>query len=126
VAEVPVAQPNGHPMEPVSQPVDQPVNGDMPPLLVVPTEGGLPCAGVAIADLKPAQLAMLISKTARLVQDQGGRWVPLLYALQAERTARLDRDQRRKGTPATVTIVTGEADVPDVPPPAAVTTTGEG
>jgi hypothetical protein len=39
---------------------------------------------------------MLVSKVARLVQNQGGRWVPLLHALQAERAGRLDRGQRRK------------------------------
>jgi hypothetical protein len=83
----------------------------------IPADSGLPCAGQRIVDLKPASLSMLINKTARLLQDQGGRWVPLLHALQAERAGRLDRGQRRKGTP--VTPATGEADVPDVPPPAA-------
>jgi len=52
-----------------------------------------------IAELKPAQLAMLVSKTARLVQDQGGRWVPLLHALQAERAARLAKGRKSPPPP---------------------------
>jgi hypothetical protein len=67
------------------------------PLTTVPTDAGLPCGGQTIATLKPAQLAMLISKTARLVQDEGGRWVPLLHALQSERAARLDRGRKTSG-----------------------------
>jgi hypothetical protein len=47
-----------------------PTNGHTPPL-AIPTDGSLPCGGVVIADLKPAQLAMLIGKVARLVHDQG-------------------------------------------------------
>jgi|SRR5882724_369193 len=69
-------------------------NGDTPPLTVVPTDSGLPCAGQLIADLKPASLSMLINKTARLVQDEGGGWVPLLHVLQAERAGRLDRGRK--------------------------------
>jgi hypothetical protein len=121
---------------PVAQPVDgygdalpagdvpdfpPPTNGDAPTPTVVPTEGGLPCSGQRIADLKPVALAMVISKTARVVQDQGGRWVPLLHALQAERAARLDRGQRRK----VALVPPAEADGPDVPPPTVITT-GEG
>jgi hypothetical protein len=85
---------------------------------VVPADAGLPCGGVAITALKPAQLAMLISKVARLVQDEGWRWVPLLHALESERQARLDRGQRRKSPPAMLDRSNTEADVPDFPPPA--------
>jgi hypothetical protein len=121
----PVAQPvNGHgDALPAGDVPDfpPPTNGDAPPLTVVPTEADLPCGGQTIAALKPAQLAMLVSKVARLVQDQGGRWVPLLHALQAERASRLDRGQRCK-----VALVPPAAtDGPDVPPQT-VTTTGEG
>jgi hypothetical protein len=70
------------------------VNGDTPPPVTIPADAGLPCGGQVIADLKPAQLAMLFSKTARLVQDQGERWVPLLAALQAERAARLEKGRK--------------------------------
>jgi hypothetical protein len=63
--------------------------GDAPPLAVIPTDAGLPCSGQVISTLKPAQLAMLISKTARLLQDEGERWVLLLHALERERNARL-------------------------------------
>src|SRR2546426_775942 len=41
-----------------------------------------------------AQLAMLTSKTARLVHDEGDRWVPLLHAMQAERAARLAKGRK--------------------------------
>jgi hypothetical protein len=70
------------------------VNGDTLPLTVVPTDGGLPCGGQAISTLKPAQLAMLISKPARLVSDGADQWVTLLHALQAERATRLDRGRK--------------------------------
>jgi hypothetical protein len=67
-----------------------PDNGTIVPSLVtIPPDAGLPCGGQAISALKPAQLAMLISKTARLLQDEGGGWVPLLHALERERNARL-------------------------------------
>jgi hypothetical protein len=79
-----------------SDPEEPPTNGHAPPT-VVPKGGGLPCAGVAIADLKPAQLAMLVSKVARLVHDEGERWVPLLAALQAERARRLERGRKPTG-----------------------------
>jgi hypothetical protein len=117
---------------PVRPPVAQPVNGnsdalpagdvpDFPPPTVVPADSGLPCGGQSIHVLKPAQLAMLISKTARLVQDEGGGWVPLLHALQRERASRLDRGQRRK----VALVPPTAADGPDVPH-TIVTTTGEG
>jgi hypothetical protein len=72
-------------------------NGDAPPPLMVPEASGLPCAGVFISALKPAQLAMLISKTARLVSDGADQWVPLLHTLQSERAARLDRGRKPTG-----------------------------
>ena len=46
-----------------------PPNGDAPPLTAIPTDAGLPCSGQVISALKPAQLAMLVSKVARLVSD---------------------------------------------------------
>lgn len=82
-----------------------------PPPVAIPTDIGLPYGGQAISALKPAQLAMLVSKVARLVHDDGDRWVPLLAALQAEWAARLARGQRRPVMPAS-------ALGPDVPPPA--------
>ena len=72
-------------------------NGHAPPPVTIPKDAGLPCGGVAIADLKPAQLAMLVSKVARLVHDEGERWVPLLAALQAERARRLERGRKPTG-----------------------------
>jgi len=84
---------------------------------VVPTDSGLPCAGQAISTLKPAQLAMLVSKVARLVSDGAAQWVPLLAALQAERGARLDRGRKPRRPdddpdPAGVVEVEGPGDVP--------------
>jgi hypothetical protein len=87
-----------------------------PSLVAIPTDAGLPCGGQVIADLKPAQLAMLISKTARLVQDEGAAWVPLLGSLQAERGRRLERGrQPRRPDPdpvGHVEVPEGEGDVP--------------
>jgi hypothetical protein len=57
-----------------------------------------------ISTLKPAQLAMLVSKVARLMHDDGDRWVPLRAALQAERAARLAQGQRRTAPPATMSV----------------------
>jgi hypothetical protein len=72
---------------------------------------------VAIEALKPAQLAMLIAKTAKMVHAEGGAWVPLLGVLQAERASRLARGQRRPVTPVS-------APGPDVPPPAIAVASG--
>jgi hypothetical protein len=111
---------------PVAQPVDASMNGNgdvpdfAPPAAngqpepggivglpeVVPADAGVPYGGVAITALKPAQLAMLISKVARLVQDEGWRWVPLLHALESERQARLEKGRKRPAPSE------GEADVP--------------
>jgi hypothetical protein len=85
-----------------------PTNGHTPPA-AIPREGGLPCAGQVISALKPAQLAMLVSKVARLVSDGADQWVPLLYALERERQARLNRGQRGQGSPTPLTIVNTEA-----------------
>jgi len=84
---------------PVAGPPTEPepavaTNGDTPALTIVPAEAALPCGGQTISTLKPAQLAMLISKTARLVRDDGERWAPLLHALQSERQARLERGRK--------------------------------
>jgi hypothetical protein len=68
-------------------------NGDTPPV-AIPKDAGVPCGGVLIGDLKPAQLAMLVSKTARLVHDEGEAWMPLLGALQSERSQRLERGRQ--------------------------------
>jgi hypothetical protein len=70
----------------------------------IPTDAGLPCGGMAVNALKPAQLAMLVSKVARLVHDDGDRWVPLLAVLQAEQASRLAQGQRRTAPPATKSV----------------------
>jgi hypothetical protein len=57
---------------------------------------GLPCAGQAIATVKPAQLRMLLSKVDQLGAAQGSQWLPLLEALASERAARLQAGQRPK------------------------------
>jgi hypothetical protein len=69
------------------------INGHTP-LTIIPKDSGLPCGGVLIGDLKPAQLAMLVSKTAALVHAEGEGWVPLLAALQVERGTRLERGRK--------------------------------
>jgi hypothetical protein len=122
VADAPVRPPassHGHaPEADVTAGTETPEAPEPPsPPAVIPTDAGLPCGGMAINALKPAQLAMLVSKVARLVHDEGERWVPLLAALQAERAARLAQGQRLK----LALIPPAEADVPHVDPP-----TGEG
>jgi hypothetical protein len=62
--------------------------------VTIPKDAGLPYGGQLIADLKPAQLAMLVSKVARLVHDDGEHWVSLLAALQAKRAARLEKGRK--------------------------------
>jgi hypothetical protein len=69
------------------------VPGEAP--MTIPADAGLPCGGQGIDRLKPAQLAMLISKVARFAEEHGGRWQALLAALQAERAQRLARGRRR-------------------------------
>jgi hypothetical protein len=108
-ADAPVRPPassNGHaPEADVTAGTETPEAPEPPSsLTVIPTDAGLPCSGQAISTLKPAQLAMLVSKVARLVHDDGDRWVPLLAALQAERAARLTQGQRRTAPPATMSV----------------------
>jgi hypothetical protein len=99
----PEAPTNGHPvvLREDRPPADSSANGSVIGNITavispttIPTDAGLPCGGQAISALKPAQLAMLISKTARLVSDGADQWVPLLHALQAERARRLDRGRK--------------------------------
>jgi hypothetical protein len=102
----PPASSNGHaPEADVTAGTETPEVPEPPaPPAVIPTDAGLPCSGQTIRTLKPAQLAMLVSKVARLVHDDGDRWVPLLAALQAERASRLARGQRRTAPPATMAV----------------------
>ena len=85
--EIICGMPAGPALEPTS-------NGHTPPT-VVPKDAGLPCGGVLIGDLKPAQLAMLVSKVATLVHAEGERWIGLLSALQIERGRRLENGGKR-------------------------------
>jgi len=103
VADAPVAHANGHTVLPQQDrpPVDPSTNGSMAANATgvaspttIPTDAGLPCSGQAIGTLKPAQLAMLVSKVARLVSDGADQWVPLLQVLQAERAARLAKGRK--------------------------------
>jgi hypothetical protein len=75
-------------------------NGHTPQLTAIPTDAGLPCAGQAIPELTPTQLAMLVSKVARLVSDGADQWVPLLHALQSERASRLAKGRQGARPPA--------------------------
>jgi hypothetical protein len=68
--------------------------GDTPLPTSLPSDGSLPCAGAEIATLKPAQLAMLVSKVATLAHTDAG-WAPLLAALQKERSQRMAQGRRR-------------------------------
>ena len=129
VADAPVAQAHGQAGEVNGAPgaSDFPGSGatldpepDRP--TIIPTDAGLPCSGQAISILKPAQLAMLVSKVARLVHDDGDRWVPLLAALQAERAARLARGQR----PKVALVPPAEAEAMDGAGTAARTTVASG
>jgi hypothetical protein len=109
VADAPVRPPassNGHaPDADVTAGTEIPEVPEPPsPPAVISTDAGLPCGGMAINALKPAQLAMLVSQVARLVHDDGDRWVPLLAALQAERAARLAQGQRRTAPPVTMSV----------------------
>src|SRR5882724_5417337 len=120
-----VTTPNGHPvvLPQESPPVDPSTNGTVAANAtvvasptVIPSDAGVPCGGVAIVALKPAELAMLVSKVARLVSDGAAQWVPLLAALQAERGARLDRGRKPRRPdddpdPAGVVEVEGPGDV---------------
>jgi hypothetical protein len=76
---------------------EPPVHGEPPLPAVIPA--GLPCAGQKIAQLKPAQLAMVVSKVATLAHAEGERWAGLLHALQLERARRVEAGRQRRGGP---------------------------
>jgi hypothetical protein len=100
--DAPVASTNGHQASADESIIDANnafVADDPPPPTTIPSEADLPCAGQEIALLKPAQLAMLIAKLARRVQDGEGDWVSLLYALESERARRVAAGQRPRPTP---------------------------
>jgi hypothetical protein len=75
--ELPEGSPNGHALPPATIPQ------------------GLPCAGMLLVDLKPAQLSLLIGKLAHLAEVNGGAWITLLQALRDERAARLAKGRQR-------------------------------
>jgi hypothetical protein len=97
----PLAQANGHTEAPVTEPVreregtsmastnGQPAPGTVAPIPVTIPKGW-PSGGVAIADLKPSSLAMLLGKVGQLMHTKDrDAWVGLLAALQAERGKRM-------------------------------------
>jgi ERF superfamily len=103
----------GRPSEPDVQ-VMEGTNGDPRPR-TIPLDAGLPCGGLTVTDLKPGQLAMLLSKTASLVHAGENTFVPLLAALQREKARRQEPGHIRLVEPVP------EATVPpvlDTPPPA--------
>jgi hypothetical protein len=75
-------------------------NGAAPPT-TIPENSGIPCGGQEIRTLKPAALAMVLSKVAALAHAEGERWAGLLHALQQERQVRVERGTKRP-TPAPV------------------------
>jgi hypothetical protein len=82
----------------------------------VGTRFDLPCRGQEIARLTLAQLAMLLAKVARRVQDGADGWIPLLHALQGERQARIAR-ARVTGTKKPRAMARRPWAVPDAAPP---------
>jgi hypothetical protein len=103
IVDAPVVSTNGNTV--VAQqdrpPVDPSTNGSVPENgtgvpnpPTIPTDAGLPCAGQAISTLKPAALAMLVSKVARLVSDGADQLGPLLHTLQAERAGQLAKGRK--------------------------------
>jgi hypothetical protein len=74
-------------------------NREASPQLPTTIPVGLPCAGQAVADLKPAQLRMLLSKVDQLAAEQGSRWRPLLEVLACERQRRVANGVRPKPSP---------------------------
>jgi hypothetical protein len=82
----------------------------------IPADGDLPCRGQEIARLTPPQLAMLLAKVARRVQDGADGWIPLLHALQGERQARIAR-ARVTGTKKPRAMARRPWAVPDAAPP---------
>jgi hypothetical protein len=100
IVDAPVVSTNGHgatvqDARAKDDDTPTPENGAaVPSPTTIPTDSGLPCGGQVIADLKSAQLAMLISKVARLLHDEGERWVALLHALERERNAKLAKGRQ--------------------------------
>jgi hypothetical protein len=94
VALAPQDRPPADPSANGAMPANGIANGTVVPSpTTIPT--GWPSGGVAIVDLKPVQLAMLISKTAALLHgEERDRWVPLLSALQAERGKRMAQGRK--------------------------------
>jgi hypothetical protein len=91
-----LAQQDRHPADPSANGA-VPVNGTtVPSPTTIPTDAGLPCGGVGIPKLTPAQLHMLLAKVDQLAAEKGSAWRPLLTALVEERQARLARGQRPK------------------------------
>jgi hypothetical protein len=73
-----------------------PAHGDAPPTIIPET---LPCGGKGIAELRPAQLALLLAKVDRLAAEKGRPWLPLLEALTQERARRIRNGQRPQPAP---------------------------
>jgi hypothetical protein len=69
-------------------------NGEAHTPTTIPADGDLPCRGMEIGELNPAQLYMLLSKVAHLAHVEGDGWVPLLTSLQHERQRRVAEGQR--------------------------------
>ena len=61
----------GAPSTPDAQAKGAEADGEPPPVAI---PAGLPCSGVLLVDLKPAQLVMLIGKVEALAQAKGGAW----------------------------------------------------
>jgi hypothetical protein len=87
----------GHKLPPEPEPAVEAegVGVAEPPTTIPP---GLPCGGQAVADLRPAQLRMLLSRVDQLAADQGRHWRPLLEALAAERQRRIEAGRRPRPT----------------------------
>jgi hypothetical protein len=112
VADAPVASTNGQAVTLVTSPTEEvetdvpdvptPPNGNNVLPTHIPTDLKLPCGGALIADLRPAQLALLVGKVGlKTLTDK--TLEPLHVALLAERAARLQAGRRP-------TLVTGEGD----------------
>ena len=93
----PELEPEREPLPPgEGRPRSVSTNGDAPLPTRIPAEGDWPCAGQAIAHLKPAQLHLLVSR-AGFRAHADTTVLPLLAALQIERSKRLEQGQRRDG-----------------------------
>jgi hypothetical protein len=71
-------------------------NGDAPLPTRIPTGDNWPCAGHEIAQLKPAQLHLVLAK-AGFRAHADTTLMPLLAALQIERAKRIEQGKRRNG-----------------------------